>query len=415
MKKSAFSFLASALVMLATSLLAQPAAVSAAEPTVSQALAQATKKLDAEHPTLPIGSAMPDYALMGTDDKIHTPAEFADKKLLVVMFLTNHCPVSQLYEGRAKKLYHEFANKGVGFVAIQPDDVRGTLLREYHHSDLDDTLAGMKIAVTHRQFPFPYLDDGETQVAVNKFGPKATPHFFIFDQERKLRFEGRVDDNMEEAKAKTHEVRDAIEALLAGKPVPVAHTAVFGCSIKWTGKSEVVAKDNKLWEARPVTLESVTLEGLTKLRTNPTDKYVMINFWATWCAPCRIEYPDLLDVHRWYNDRDFDFVSISADSPANREQVLKFLKETHSGIRNLQVDTTDVYAMQKAFDPTWESALPFTVVLAPGGKVIYRKEGEVDILELRRALLRNLPGYTFLPNLEYWGNSMKNVRQRTKQ
>src|SRR5438067_79552 len=113
--KTAFAFLAAAA-------LAQNTGLRAAE-----SLAEATKRLDAEHPTLKIGSPLPDFALMGTDDKIHTPAEFADKKLLVVLFLTNHCPVSQLYEGRAKKLYDEFASKGVGFVAIQPDDVRGTL------------------------------------------------------------------------------------------------------------------------------------------------------------------------------------------------------------------------------------------------------------------------------------------------
>jgi len=389
-----------AFTLLFAAVLSQAAGLLAAE-----SLAEATKRLAAEHPTLKIGSPLPDYALSGTDGKMHTPAEFADKKFVVVLFLTNHCPVSQSYEGRAKKLFEEFASKGVGFVAIQPDDVRGTLLREYHHSDLDDTMESMKIRAQHAQWPWAYLDDGADQGTVAKFGPKATPHIFIFDQDRKLRFEGRIDDSMEEKLVKTHEARDALTALVGGKPVPVEHTAVYGCSIKWAGKSEMVDRDNKQWEARPVNLESVSLAGLSELRKNPTDKYVLVNFWATWCAPCKIEYPELLAAYRWYNDRKFDVVSVSMDAPESREHVLAFLKESHSGIRNLQVDTKDVYAVQKAFDPTWESAIPFTVVLAPGGKVIYRKEGEVDILALRRALLRSLPDTSYLPNLEYWGNS----------
>src|SRR4051812_6793114 len=114
-----FTHWKTAFACLVAAALAQGTVVRAAE-----SLAQATKRLDAEHPTLKLGSPLPDFALKGTDEKIHTPAEFADKKLLVVLFLTNHCPVSQLYEGRAKKLYDEFAAKGVGFVAIQPDDVR---------------------------------------------------------------------------------------------------------------------------------------------------------------------------------------------------------------------------------------------------------------------------------------------------
>jgi hypothetical protein len=83
----------------------------------------------------------------------------------------------------------------------------------------------MVVRAGYRKFPFPYLYDGDEQAAANKFGPRATPHIFIFDRQRKLRFEGRIDDNLRAARVKTHEARDAIEALLAGRPVPVEHTS----------------------------------------------------------------------------------------------------------------------------------------------------------------------------------------------
>jgi thiol-disulfide isomerase/thioredoxin len=130
---------------------------------------------------------------------------------------------------------------------------------------------------------------------------------------------------------------------------------------------------------------------------------LMINFWATWCGPCRAEYPDLLTSYQWYRSRGFDFVSVSVDSPGSRPDVLRFLRQVHSPIRNLQVDSEDLYAIQKAFDPAWEAGVPFTIVLAPDGKVIYRHEGEADILALRRTILANFDGTVgFVGNTDYW-------------
>jgi thiol-disulfide isomerase/thioredoxin len=129
----------------------------------------------------------------------------------------------------------------------------------------------------------------------------------------------------------------------------------------------------------------------------------MVNFWATWCGPCQVEYPELLTSYLWYRSRDFEFVSVSVDAPSDRAAVTRFLDEHHSAIRNLQVDTEDVYAVQKAVDPKWQSGVPYTIVLAPDGTVIYRRAGEVDMLKLRRAILANLPDVgMFAGNQAYW-------------
>ena len=129
----------------------------------------------------------------------------------------------------------------------------------------------------------------------------------------------------------------------------------------------------------------------------------MVNFWATWCAPCKSEYPKLLQTYLWYRSRDLDFVSVSMDAPDQRATVEKFLKQVHSGIRNLQVDTDDVYSVMAAFDKSWDSGVPFTLVVDPEGKVIFQHAGEVDILKLRRVLLASLPDAgPFAGNDEYW-------------
>ncbi|MBV9034512.1 MAG: thioredoxin family protein, partial [Acidobacteriaceae bacterium] len=191
---------------------------------------------DEAHTTLPLGSPAPDFSLLGIDGKTHKLSDYSSAKVLVIVFTCNHCPTAQLYESRIKKLADDYNGKGVSLVAIQPNNPTAIRLDELGYTDVSDSFDDMKIRAAYRHFNFPYLYDGDTQTAANAYGPKATPHVFIFDSERKLRYEGRVDNSQRESLVKTQDARNAIDALLAGKPVPVAHTGVFGCSTKWISK-----------------------------------------------------------------------------------------------------------------------------------------------------------------------------------
>jgi len=375
----------------------QPAA--AGEETYAQQMARE----QSEHPTLKIGSPAPDFNLMGIDDKMHALAEYADAPILAIAFISNHCPASQLYEGRIKQIVRDYADKGVKLIAIAPNGPMAVAPRELNYAEVDDSFDSMKIHAEYRQFNFPYLYEGDTQLVAHQYGPKVTPHIFIFDRDRKLRYEGRIDDNMRGNNVKSNDARNALDALVAGRPVPVEHTPVFGCSTKWNSAIAGKQKEMKEWMAKPVTLQTVSLEELKKLRSNPTGKTLMINFWATWCGPCQTEYPELLTTYLWYRSRDFEFVSVALNTPDEKASVQKFLDEHHSAIRNLIIDTEDVYAVQAAFDAKWESGVPFTLVLAPDGREIYRVEGEADVLALRRRILGNLPDAgMFAGNTEYW-------------
>src|ERR1700753_3128646 len=160
---------------------------------------------------LPIGSQAPDFSLPGIDGKTYTLASFKDAKVLVVIFMCNHCPTSQAYEGRVKKLTTDYAAKGVAVVAINPNHPSSLRLDELGYSDLGDSFDEMKIRAKNAGFNFPYLYDGDTEIASRKFGPVCTPHVFVFDAERKLRYEGRVDDT--ETPAKTPHAQDTRNAI----------------------------------------------------------------------------------------------------------------------------------------------------------------------------------------------------------
>ena len=355
-----------------------------------------------EHPTLAVGSPAPDFVLPGIDGQIHRLEDYSKSPVLVIVFTCDHCPTAQLYESRIKKLASDYDGKGVALVAINPNDPDAVQLSELGYTDVSDSLDEMKIRAEYRKFNFPYLYDGETQATSRAYGPKATPHVFVFDENRNLRFEGRIDNSQRESLVKTQDTRNAIDALLAGKPVPVDHTGVFGCSTKWKSKQAARLAELKKIEAEPVKLEMADAAELKKLRSNPTGKVLLVNFWATWCGPCLNEFPDLQNTWRMYRGRDFELVTVSANLPDEKPGVIKALEKQHASSRNLQFASDDTYAMQAAFDPKWEAGVPFTMLIAPDGKVIYQKQGEIDVLELRRIILANLPDPDYIGHRAYW-------------
>ena len=356
---------------------------------------------DEAHPTLAIGSEAPDFSLPGIDGKTHRLSDYSKYPVLVIVFTCNHCPTAQLYENRIKKLADDYRDKNVALIAIQPNNPDAIRLDELGYTDVSDSFDEMKIRAEYRHFNFPYLYDGETQVVSEAYGPKATPHVFIFDKDRKLRYEGRVDNSQRESLVKTQDARNAIEALLAGKRVEVPHTGVFGCSTKWKSKEATRLAEMKKIEAEPVRLDLASADDLKKLRANPTGKVLLVDFWATWCGPCVHEFPDLETTYRMYRGRDFDFVTVATNLPDEKPGVIKMLNKQHASSRNLQFGSDDTYAMQAAFDPKWEAGVPFTMLIAPDGQVIYQKQGEADILELRRIILANLPDPDYIGHRAY--------------
>jgi peroxiredoxin len=344
-------------------------------------------------PTLAIGATAPDFDLPGVDGRRYSLKDFADAKLLVLVFTANHCPTAQAYEDRIVGLYNDYTPKGVKVVAVSPNDPLAIRLDELGYTDLGDSLDEIRVRAKERGFKFPYLYDGETQATSLKYGPVATPHVFVFDKERKLQFSGRIDDKEDPSKATSHDTRAAIEALLAGKPVAVPTTKVFGCSIKWADKRGTVAEGLKKWAAEPVTLETTDAAGIKELVKNPTKKLRLVNVWATWCGPCVTEFPDLVALHRTYRGRNVEVVTISADQPEMKETALEFLTKEQASSRNVVFDKGDPYALIDLVDPEWRGALPHTILIAPGGKVIHRSEGAFDMLRVKKAIVGYIGRY----------------------
>jgi peroxiredoxin len=353
------------------------------------------------HPILSLGSPAPDFSLPGVDGKTHSLSDYAASPVLAVVFACNHCPISQMYEQRIQQMADDYKDKGVAIVAIQPNDPKAIRVDELDSSDTSDTLDEMRIRVEYKHLRYTYVYDGDTQSVTRAYGPQATPHIFIFDKERKLRYEGRIDNSYRIEQVKTNDARNAIDALLAGREVEVKHTGVFGCSTKWQEKSAAREAALKKIEEEPVKLEMASAEDLKKLRSNPAKHMLLISFWATWCGSCIDEFADFQDTFQMYKVRDFDLVTVAANMPDEKNSVMKMLEKKHATSRNLLFDSDDTAAMQKAFDPSWESAVPYTVLIDPDGKILYKRIGSVDMLELRRTILAYMPS-DYIGFNKYW-------------
>jgi peroxiredoxin len=338
---------------------------------------------------LEIGATAPDFALPGVNGKTWRLADFASAKVLMVIFTCNHCPTAQAYEERIIQIHKDFKNRGVAVVAISPNDPLAVRLDELGYTDLGDSLEDMKIRAKDRGFEFPYLYDGETQETSAAYGVLATPHVFIFDQERKLRYVGRIDDSDVKTVA-SHDARNALEALLAGKPVPVEKTRVFGCSTKWSDKRDSARESLEKWNAEPVELKSVGPDELRKVVRGPSPNYRLVPVWATWCIPCVDELPQFVTMNRMYRGRKFELITVSADDAADPAAPLAALKKHHVSAKNYLFNSDSRDALFDSIDEESDGALPLTVLVSPDGKVLYRHHNSIDAAALKKIIVEHL-------------------------
>jgi thiol-disulfide isomerase/thioredoxin len=338
---------------------------------------------------LAIKAALPAFDLPGVDGQRHRETEFAQARVLVLIFTCNHCPTAQAYEERIMALDADYRDRGVAIVAISPNDPLAVRLDELGYTEVGDSLEDMQHRARLRGFRFPYLFDGETQELSRRMGVLATPHVFVFDQARTLQYQGRIDDS-DIGTVTSHDTRNAIEALLAGQPVPVATTRVFGCSTKWSDKRASARESLARWDQEPVDLVVADEAAFRELSANPTENYRLVNIWSVTCAPCITELPELVTIHRMYRKRHFELITVCLDGSEAEAQARKFLGEHHVSCRNLLNGTGSQDKLAEALDPKWQGPVPYTILVAPGGEVVARWADEIDPLAVKSEIVHHL-------------------------
>ncbi len=360
--------------------------------------------------TLAIGDTAPDFTLPGIDGRTHSLADFAGTDVLMVLFTSNHCPTSHGIEERLMALRNELRDRSFTLVAINPNHPDGLRIDELGYGEFGDSFEEMKPYAELNGWDFPYLYDGDEQLTARAYGCLATPHVFIFDRARTLRYAGRFDDSRyhDISTVKSHDARNAILAMLDGRPVPVELTRPHGCSTKWREKRAHAQTVESGWSNIPVTIDTIDAAGVEALRANPTNKYRLINIWATWCAPCVEEFPMLVSLSRQFSRRNFELITISLDHPGQQAKAQAFLQNQGAGlvggVKNSverEGRRTNHYLYTGAsqddlaavLDDAWPGPVPHTVLVAPGGEILWRHNGVIDQDETRRVIVEALSRY----------------------
>jgi thiol-disulfide isomerase/thioredoxin len=298
------------------------------------------------------------------DGRAHSLAEYAGAPVLVVFWACNHCPYVQAYEDRLIALQREFADRGVRFVAINSNDAA---------TYPADSFTRMVERTGEKKFNYDYLHD-PTQEVARAFGAQRTPEVFVFDAERRLRYQGGIDDHENPAKAKTPHLRNALDALLEGKPVPVAETRVFGCSTKWPHKRAQTEEYNARIAAEAVDLvPGGDLDGVLRAGA-AAGKVRLVHYWKH-SDPSRLAA--MATMHHMYRRRNFELVTVALEADGKREDVLKALQKVRPAISAKNVVIAD-------------AGPPRTVLLSETGEELFRAEGGLDELACRRAIVRHL-------------------------
>jgi peroxiredoxin len=355
--------------------------------------------------TITLGAKAPDFSLPATDGKTYTLKEFSGGKALVVIFTTNHCPDAITSHDRMITLVDHFKGKGVKFVAINSNSPDGLHPPELGWTIYDDGFEHMKLIAKDKGFNLPYLYDGETQGTAKAFGALATPHVFVFDKDLKLRYDGRMDNGRRRVgPVEKNEARDAILAILVGKEPVVTKTRPAGCSMKWKEKAGMVAGEDAKWKAQPVTVELAKADLLGKLVANQGRSGMrLVNIWSTSCGPCVAEFPDLAKIYRQYSWQEFEFITISLDPPSAIGSVSRFLKRNQAGLSprtqplleeegrktNHFIFDGDTEDLGKAIEG-WDGAMPYTILVGPEGKILYKHSGIIDPMELKKTIVKQV-------------------------
>ena len=234
------------------------------------------------------------------------------------------------------------------------------------------------------------------------YGPKATPHVFIFDEQRKLRYEGRIDNSQRESLVKTQDARNAHRRAARGQ----AGAGGSHGRVRVLDQMEIEACMPRGRDEEDHDRARLGSAGHRRRTQETAREYngqsVAGEFLGDVVRTVRRRVSGPQETCRMYRGRDFDFVSVSTNLPDEKPGVIKALQKLHASNRNLQFASDDTYAMQAAFDAKWESGVPYTVLMAPGGKVLYEKQGELDMLELRRIILGYLPDPDYIGHRAYW-------------
>src|SRR5262245_24274144 len=318
-----------------------------------------------------IGKTVPDFTLKDLNGQSYSLKNFRGR-ITVVAFISTQCPISNGYNERMRSIAEDYNKEKVAFLGI--------------NSNFNESPAEIKAHAGKNNLTFPILKDEGNKVA-DTFGALRTPEIVVIDTEGALRYHGRIDNSRDLRRVNRQDLREALNELLAGKTPTLSEGKAFGCPIKrlQNKKAENQAKnfEPKIGRIKPV--------DYNKFKDAEKGKVLVVNFWATYCGPCVVEFPEFVMIDQKYREKGVKIVAISADEIADiKPKVIPFIKEKKARFDVLVQETDDPQEMIDVVDKDWQGVLPATFVYDKQGNKILTRYGIIDREQLVGAIEKAL-------------------------
>ncbi len=332
---------------------------------------------------------LPAFSLRATNGEIYSQSDFNDKKVIGIVFLSNHCKVSQLFQNHLMVLTRKYS-KNVVIIAVSPNYEQSILPDELAYSDLGDSFQDMVKRANRMKYNFPYLYDGNDQNLTKEIGAKITPTIYLYNQDRELFYSGRIGnidspDNME-----TSEVNQAISSLLIGEKTSFKRTKVFGTAIKTKNHLLVAEQVRQRYADEKVRLSEADARKLNFYLTHNTRKPKLFYVWQTNDGKTRDNLIKLSFLYKIFRKRGLKLITVCIAKKNEKERIVEFLENSQLSSTNFIVYGHHISPLASIIPDEVEKVTPYYRLLSSRGDKLLGSHGEISTDSLRIEIVKAL-------------------------
>jgi thiol-disulfide isomerase/thioredoxin len=332
---------------------------------------------------------LPSFSLTGVNGKVYTDSDFKDKKLLALVFLSNHCKVSQLFQGHLIELSQKFANNTI-ILAVSPNYEDAILPDELAYSDFGDSFDDMRKRSVRMKYNFPYLHDGDKQRLTQAIGVKITPTVYLYNEKRELCYAGRIGNVDSPDKMESSDLYEAIERGLREKDMPFKRTKVFGTSIKTKEHLLLAEQVRERYANESIKLSQADDRKLEFYLRHKTKKPKLFYVWQTNDKNTRDNLMKLSFLYKIFRKRGLRLITVCIAKKDERNVIVELLQNSQLSSTNFLAYGHQVAPLSIIAPPELEKVTPYYRLLGSDGKMLMGNQGEISTDTLRFEILRAL-------------------------
>ncbi len=335
---------------------------------------------------------LPKFSLRGVDEKLYTNEDFAEMDLLAVVFLSNHCRVSQIFQNQLIKLSEVLKNEKVGIVAVSPNYAQAILPDELAHSDLGDSFIEMQKRADRMNYNFPYLYDGEKQEFTRKIGVKITPTVYLYNKNRKLVYVGRIGNHETSRDLDSSDLYKSIKSNQTKETEKFNRTKVFGTSVRFIDDLVLAEQVRKRYADETVKIGYADQRKLKFYLTHLTGKPKLFYIWKASDKQSRENLITISTLYKIFRKRGLKVITVCIAENENNEDAIELLKRAQLSSTNFIIPGNQVSQLTTIMPKDVKSVTPFYRLLGSDGKMRGGGKGNISKDSLRLDILHSLNG-----------------------